>query len=148
MHCFLSDGQKTTGIRFWWCYPNDSCDLALKGESYRVSTVSPVDRNGDRDGERFVAARFVTTAGFVNKMTKRAAMPARSVTNVVVTNRAGITPCFRLDISTCDIVSLCVCGGGGGGGGACLRAYVKEREKVTQRGRQNECVRQNEREEG
>ena len=40
--------------------------------------------------ERYVAARFVTTARFVTKVTKRAAMPARFVTNEVVTNRAGI----------------------------------------------------------
>ena len=37
-----------------------------------------------------VAARFVT------KVTKRAAMPARFVTNEVVTNRAGITPFLSL----------------------------------------------------
>ena len=41
-----------------------------------------------------VAARFVTTARFVTKMTKRAAMPAHFVTNEVVTNRAGIAPFF------------------------------------------------------
>ena len=33
-------------------------------------------------------------ARFVNKVTKRAAMPARSVSNEVVTNRAGIAPFF------------------------------------------------------
>ena len=37
-------------------------------------------------------ARFVTTARFVTKVTKRAVMPARFVTNEVVTNRAGIAP--------------------------------------------------------
>ena len=41
-----------------------------------------------------VAARFVTTARFVTKVTKRAAMPARFVTNEVVTNCAGIAPFF------------------------------------------------------
>ena len=39
---------------------------------------------------RTVRARFITTARFVTKVTKRAAMPARFVTNEVVTNRAGI----------------------------------------------------------
>ena len=43
-----------------------------------------------------VAARFVTTARFVTQVTKRAAMPARFVTNEVVTNRAGIAPFFPL----------------------------------------------------
>ena len=43
-----------------------------------------------------VAARFVTTARFATKVTKRAAMPARFVTNEVVTNRAGIAPFFSL----------------------------------------------------
>ena len=44
---------------------------------------------------RPVAARFVTTARFVTKVTKRAAMPARFVTNEVVTkNRADIAPFF------------------------------------------------------
>ena len=38
--------------------------------------------------ERGVAARFVTTARFVTKVTKRAVMPARFVTNEVVTKRA------------------------------------------------------------
>ena len=41
-----------------------------------------------------VAARFVTTARFVSKVRKRAAVPARFVTNEVVTNRAGIAPFF------------------------------------------------------
>ena len=41
-----------------------------------------------------VAARFVTTTRFVTKVTKRAAMPARFVTNEEVTNRAGIAPFF------------------------------------------------------
>ena len=54
-----------------------------------------------------VAARFVTTARFVTKVTKRAAIPARFVTNELVTNRAGIAPFFiSVDISTCDIVSV------------------------------------------
>ena len=43
-----------------------------------------------------VAARFVTSARFVTKVTKRAAMPARFVTNEVVTNRAGIALFFSL----------------------------------------------------
>ena len=63
-----------------------------------------------------VAERFVTTARFVTKVTKRAAMPARFVTNEVVTNRAGIAPFFHLDISTYDRVCVCVC--------ACVRACV------------------------
>ena len=41
-----------------------------------------------------VAARFVTMAHFVTKVTKRAAMPAHFVTNEVVSNRAGIAPFF------------------------------------------------------
>ena len=41
-----------------------------------------------------VAERFVTTARFVTKVTNRAAMPARFITNEVVTNRAGIAPLF------------------------------------------------------
>jgi len=44
----------------------------------------------------FVAARFVTTARFITKVTKRAAMPACFVTNEVVTNRADIAPFFSL----------------------------------------------------
>ena len=61
-------------------------------------------------------------ARFVTKLTKRAAMPARFVTNEVVTNPAGIAPFFsHLDISTCDIVfvtcvCVCVC--------VCVRACV------------------------
>ena len=43
-----------------------------------------------------VAARFVTTALFVTKVTKRAAMPTRFVTNEVMTNRAGIAPFLSL----------------------------------------------------
>ena len=46
-----------------------------------------------------VAARFVTTARFVTKVTKRAAMPARFVTNEVVTNRAGIALFFSFSLS-------------------------------------------------
>ena len=42
-----------------------------------------------------VAARFVTTARFVTKVTKRAAMPAGFVTSETVTNRAGIVPFFQ-----------------------------------------------------
>ena len=65
---------------------------------------------------------FVTTARFVTKVTKRAAMPARFVTNEVVTNRAGIAPFFsHLDISTCDIVCVCV------------RTYVLQREREKER---------------
>ena len=37
-----------------------------------------------------VVACFVTTARFVTKVTKSAAMPARFVINEVVTDRAGI----------------------------------------------------------
>ena len=37
-----------------------------------------------------VATRFVTTARFVTRVTKRAAMPARFLTKEVVANRAGI----------------------------------------------------------
>ena len=43
-----------------------------------------------------VMARFVTTAHFVTKVTKRAAMPACFVNNEVVTNLAGIAPFFSL----------------------------------------------------
>ena len=50
-----------------------------------------------------VVARFVSTARFVTKVThthtkvtKRAAMPARFVTNEVVANRAGAAPFFSL----------------------------------------------------
>ena len=46
----------------------------------------------NREGR--AAARFVATARFVTKVTKRAAMPACFVTNEVVTNRAGIAPFF------------------------------------------------------
>ena len=75
---------------------------------------------------RAVAARFVTTARFVTKVTKRAAMPARFVTNEVVTNRAGVAPLFsRLDIIAYDIVCVCrararMC--------VCVRASKRERE--------------------
>ena len=47
-------------------------------------------------GGGHVGARFVTTARFVTKVTKRAAMPARFFTNEVVTTRAGIAPFFSL----------------------------------------------------
>ena len=40
------------------------------------------------------AARFVTTARFVTKVTKRAAMPALFVTNEVVTKRAAMPALF------------------------------------------------------
>ena len=59
-------------------------------------------------GNSPVAARFVTTARLVTKVTKRAATPARVVTKEVVTNRAGIAPFFHLDISTSNIVYVCV----------------------------------------
>ena len=81
-----------------------------------------------------VAARFVTTARFVTKVTKRVAMPARFVTNEVVTNRAGIVPFFsHLNISTCDIVSVtyvcvCVC--------ACVRACVRASKRERERGKE------------
>ena len=81
-----------------------------------------------------VAARFVTTARFVTKVTKHAAMPARFVTNEVVSNRAGIAPFFsHLDISVhvilcvslvcvrvCVCVCVCVCVR------ACVRACVRQ----------------------
>ena len=85
-----------------------------------------------------VAAHFVTTAPFVTKVTKRAAMPARFVTNDVVTNRAGIAPFFsHLDISTCDIVSatyVCVC--------ACVRACVRECVKEIDKDREGKTASQ------
>ena len=56
-----------------------------------------------------VAVRFVTTASFVTKVTKRAAMPVRFVTNEVVTNRAGIAPLFFTWISVHVRVCVCVC---------------------------------------
>ena len=78
-------------------------------------------------------------ARFVTKLTKRAAMPARFVTNEVVTNPAGIAPFFsHLDISTCDIVfvtcvcvcvCVCVCACVRVYVRACVRACIKEREK-------------------
>ena len=74
-------------------------------------------------------------------MTKRAAMPARFVTNEVVTNRAGIALCFsHLDISTCDIVSvfcvcMCVCGACVR---ACVRACVHQRERERRKERKLE----------
>ena len=61
------------------------------------------------------------------KVAKPAAMPARFVTNEVVTNRAGIAPFFsHLDISQYDIVSVtcgCVCVR------ACVCACVHQRER-------------------
>jgi len=68
-----------------------------------------------------VAERFVTTARFVTKVTKRAAMPARFVTNEVVTNRAGIAPFSLIWIS----VHVTVC--------ACVRACVHQRERLKER---------------
>ena len=81
---------------------------------------------------------FVTTARFVTKVTKRAAMPARFVTKEVVRNRAGIAPFFsHLDISTCDIVSVtCVCVRACMR--ACVRACIKEREREGKRESQRE----------
>ena len=85
-------------------------------------------------GTAAVAARFFTTACFVTKVTKRAAMPAYFVTNEVVTNHAGIAPFFHLTISTCDIVCVtCVC--------VCMcecacthvHACVKESQRETER---------------
>ena len=97
-----------------------------------------------RTASRACSGTFCHYGTFVTKVTKRAAMPACFVTNKVVTNRAGIAPFFsHLDISTCvTCVWVGVC--------MCARACVKERERerVTQRGRRNECVRQNEREKG
>ena len=63
-------------------------------------------------------------------------MPARFVTNEVVTNRAGIVPFFHLVISICDImcvtlcVCVCVCGARGGGGGTCGGACVPAHTRV------------------
>ena len=67
-----------------------------------------------------VAERFVTTARFVTKVTKRAAMPARFVTNEVVTNRAGIAPFSLIWISVHVTLCVCVC--------ACVRASKRETE--------------------
>ena len=51
--------------------------------------------------------RIIIIITSITKVTKRVAMPARFVTNEVVTNRAGIAPFFsHLDISTYDIVSV------------------------------------------
>ena len=102
--------------------------------------------------ERLFAARFVTTARFVTKVTKRVAIPARFVINEVVTNRAGIAPFFsHLDISTCDIVSVtcvcvcvracvraCVCACVRACVCACVRACIKERERRKERKSQRE----------
>ena len=79
--------------------------------------VTAVERKTARildDAKRPVAARFVTTARFVTKVTKRAAMPALFVTNDVVTNRAGIAPFFSTWISVhvilyVSLVCVCVC---------------------------------------
>ena len=103
-----------------------------------------------------VAARFVITARFVTKVTKRAATPAHFVTNEVVTNRAGIaTFSSHFDISTCDIVCVtcvcvcvCVCARARARVRACVRACVRVWERGTHTHTQNECVRQNEREKG
>ena len=47
---------------------------------------------------------------FCHLVTKHTTMPARFVTNEVVTNCAGIVTFFsHLDIGTCDIVCVCVC---------------------------------------
>ena len=58
-------------------------------------------------------ARFVTTARFVTKVTKRAAIHARFVTNEVVTNRAGIVPFLSLGyqciVRACMRACVCVC---------------------------------------
>ena len=60
-----------------------------------------------------------------------------------VTLRGALLACDTYGFwCVCVCVCVCVCAR------ACLRACVKERERVTQRGRQNECVRQNEREKG
>ena len=78
--------------------------------------------------------RFVTMARFVTKVTKRAAMPARFVTNEVVTNRAGIAPFFsHFDISTCDIVCVWVCLCERACVRACERACVHQRERLKER---------------
>jgi len=69
-----------------------------------------------------VAERFVTTARFVTKVTKRAAMPARFVTNEVVTNRAGIAPFSLIWISVHVTLRVCVCVR------ACVRASKRETE--------------------
>ena len=64
-------------------------------------------------------------ARFVTNVTKHAVMPACFITNEVVTNHAGITPFFHLDISTSHIVCVCVC--------MSKRQTEKEREKVQER---------------
>ena len=52
-----------------------------------------------------VAARFVTMARFVTKVTKRATMPASFVTNEVLINRAGI---YRFKAHTpSQVYSIC-----------------------------------------
>ena len=97
-------------------------------------------------GTAAVAAHFVTTARFVTKVTKHAAMPAYFVTNKVVTNRAGIAPFFTwlsvhviLYVSrVCVCMCECAC--------AHMHACMHQRERNRERNRQNECVRQNERE--
>ena len=66
--------------------------------------------------------RFVTMARFVTKVTKRAAMPARFVTNEVVTNRAGIAPFSLIWISVHVTLRVCVCVR------ACVRASKRETE--------------------
>ena len=70
---------------------------------------------GDVQEVNVVAALFVSTALFVAKVTKCAAMPTRFVTSVIMTNRPGTVP---FPPSTCDIVFvMCVC--------ACERACVR-----------------------
>ena len=78
-----------------------------------------------------VVARFVTTARFVTKVTKRAAMPARFVTNEVVTNRAGIAPfsltCISVHVTLC-LPLVCVC--------VFVCACVRQRETETEKERE------------
>ena len=68
---------------------------------------------------------FVTTARFVTKVTKRAAMPACFVNNEVVINRTGIAPFLFTWISVHVILyvsRVCVC--------VCARARARPRACV------------------
>ena len=80
-------------------------------------------------------------------MTKRAAMLARSVTNEVVTNRAGIAPFFSsltwisVHVTLClslGCVWVCV--------PACVRECVRTSKRERERERQRERKRKRERE--
>ena len=84
---------------------------------------------------RFCNCRSATRCCcFSAKVTKRAAMPARFVTNEVVTNRAGFAPFFpsHLDISTSDRLCVCVCAR------ACVCLCQRERERDREGKRENQ----------